>query len=189
MLGQIAISVALAFVYGGSDAQMAHHLDDVGLGTIAPEGSVGILVSAHDGVTVHGGLQPLSSLALNPKSDEQWMHHDGPDPDGALDIALAELDRSGQSERVVIASDLDPQAVERFRPRAQADGVRVVVGAPAMARGVLDPQPIRVRCPSVHAPAFALHHRHHHHHRHGLERLLACLGLLGLAAFLARRAV
>src|SRR5690242_14291969 len=101
MLPQIAMSVALAFVYGGNDAQVARQIDDVGLGTIAPADSVGIVIAANDGVVVHGGMQPLSSLALAAPGGEQWAQHLPPDPDGALAIALAELDRTDQSQRVL----------------------------------------------------------------------------------------
>lgn len=187
------MSVALAFVYGGNNAQMARQLDDVGLGTIAPADSVGIVVGANDGVVVHGGMQPLASLELSAPGGEQWVAHLPPDPDGALAIALAELDRTGQTERAIIASDLDPAAVARISDRARAAHVQVLVGPPAVALEVLDPKPLKVqvevRCPS--ARMVARHWRHHfRHHHHGWwwDRLAASLALLGLAGLLARRA-
>ena len=190
MLPQIAMSVALAFVYGGNDARMARQLDDVGLGTIAPADSVGIVIGASDGVVIHGGMQPLTNLSLPAPGEGQWVEHLPPDPDGALSIALAELDRTDQAQRVLIASDLDPAAVARISDRARAEHVQVLVGPPSLAREALDPKPLEVRCPSARMAARPGRRQHHARHRHGRwwDRLAASLALLGLAGVLARRA-
>jgi len=176
----VAISIAIAFVYNGPRQEMARDFDALGLGTIAPAGSEGILVDR------------LADLALRPLASidgrlRQWDEATLEDPDALLALGYAELARSSQPERVLIATGFDDAAVARLRARAAKDHIRLLAGPPSLARDVLVPAPpIRERCPELRA---GWHARHFHHHdRHALRwaRLPAALGLLLVAAGLAR---
>ena len=180
MLGHLALSVAMAFVYGGSDADMARTLDDMNLGA---KSGVGVVVAYGHGVTLRVPLQPLAGIS----GSSLGPLHEQPvevDAIGALDVAIAELERLDETPKLLY---LDEDAFANrslFEQRARASKIEMVA-LPAMKRTVhVSPKPRPYSCPVLQMP------------RDLPEPAqpvmpwssLGSLALLGLAAGLARRA-
>ncbi|HTR54228.1 MAG TPA: hypothetical protein VMJ10_26230 [Kofleriaceae bacterium] len=178
----VAFSIAIAFVYNGPRQDMARDIDALGLGTIAPADSEGILVDHLADVE----RRALPNLEGRSRSFDQATLAD---PDDLLALGYAELAQSAQSERVLIATGFDDAAIARVRARAERDHIRVLAGPPSLAREVLAPappvRPLRQRCPE-NITAFAIVYKPLSEDQDTWSAIAAALALLLAAASLAR---
>jgi hypothetical protein len=174
MLAHIALSIALAFVSQGDDATMARQLDAASLGN-ADAISIGIAISCYRGVAVRVPMQPLVTISGSSLAHD-LQRPAAPDCDGALELALVELEHVDTPRRAIVTDLPVPPALQK---RAAAAHVELVALPASSTSRVPTPTTSRPRSEPVLAlPA----------PDHSPVAPLAAFALLGVAAAFARRA-
>lgn len=182
MLGHLALSVAMAFVYGGDDAQMAQRLDDLSLGS---KTGTGLVVSYADGVSLRVGPQSLASIGGS-SLGMSHAHVTTLDPIGGIDLALAELERVDDSTKWLLVDEHALAYRDLFAERAHAAHVTILPLPDVKSSSTRVPPPARVRI--THCPSLLMPSELPDDAPRAPWDSIASLALLGLAAGLARRA-
>jgi len=117
VLAQVVLSLSVVIVSGADDRELARQIDEArsDIGDARPADAM--VISFRHGAAVRGA-DALASLTLEPDRSDPWA---APDPDGAVELALAILEHAPDDQKYIFVSPAAYEITECALRRSESE--------------------------------------------------------------------